>query len=99
VSVVQDDLTRLRHVTGTFDLVIDIGAFNDLSQEARDLYMDNVLPLTRAGSRHFLMCLERPLAPGEIDLRFGPHFEVERLSGDADRPAFPGVYLYSMVKT
>lgn len=99
VTVVQDDLTKLRHVTGTFDLVIDIGAFNDLSQEARDLYMDNVLPLTRAGSRYFLMCLEKSLAPGEIDLRFGPHFEVERLEGGAGRPAFPGIRLYSMVKT
>jgi cyclopropane fatty-acyl-phospholipid synthase-like methyltransferase len=99
VTVVQDDLTKLRHVTGTFDLVVDIGAFSDLSREARDLYMDNVLPLTRTGSRFFLMCFEKKLAPGEIDLRFGPHFEVERLEGDVGRPAFPGIHLYSMVRT
>jgi cyclopropane fatty-acyl-phospholipid synthase-like methyltransferase len=99
VNFVQDDLTKLRHVTGTFDLVIDIGAFNDLSQEARDLYMDNVLPLTRVGSRYFLMCFEKKLKPEEIDRRFGDYFNVESLEGDTELSSLPGINLYSMIKT
>ncbi|MGB3716147.1 MAG: class I SAM-dependent methyltransferase [Candidatus Promineifilaceae bacterium] len=98
VNLVQDDLTKLSFVTGTFDLVIDIGAFNDLSQESRDSYMDNVLPLTHVGSRYFLMCFEKKLGPGEIERRFGGQFNVESLGSDTERPTLPGVNLYSMVR-
>ncbi len=99
VNFVQDDLTKLRHVTGTFDLVIDIGAFNDLSPEARDLYMDNVLPLTRTRSHYFQLCFEKKLEPDEIDLRFSEHFDVESLNDESEGPLFPGVNLYSMLRT
>lgn len=51
VRFIVDDLTNLQHVSGTFDLVTDFGALNDMNQKARDLYMQNVLPLTYAGSR------------------------------------------------
>jgi len=98
VAVVQDDLTNLQHLSGTFDLVIDIGAFNDLSREARDLYMDNVLPLTRMGSRYFLMCFEKKLELGEIDRRFGGYFNVESLEDVTERSSLPGINLYTMVK-
>lgn len=98
VDVVQDDLTNLQHVSGTFDLVIDIGAFSDLSREARDLYMDNVLPLFRMGSRYFLMCFEKKLELGEIDRRFSGYFNVESLEGVTERSSLPGINLYSMVK-
>jgi cyclopropane fatty-acyl-phospholipid synthase-like methyltransferase len=98
VKFVQDDLTKLSHVTGTFDLVIDIGAYNDLSQEARDLYMDNVLPLTREGSRYFLMCFEKKLEPEEIDRHFGDYFKIENLEPDSERSALPGINLYSMIR-
>ncbi len=98
VNLIQDDVTRLSRVTGTFDLVLDIGAFNDLSQHARDLYMDNILPLTDSGSRYFLMCFEKKLEPGEIERRFGELFNVESLGDESERPVFPGVVLYSMVR-
>ncbi len=99
VNFVQDDVTKLRHVEGTYDLVIDIGAFNDLAQDARGLYMDNVLPLTRIGSRYFLMCFEKKLEPEEIDRRFGDYFNVESLHDESEGPLFPGVDLYSMLRT
>ncbi len=98
VKLIQDYLTDLHHVTGTFDLVIDIGAFNDLSQAARGLYMDNVLPLTHLSTRYFLMCFKKKLSPGELDRRFGRHFKIERLKGDTENPFFPGIDLYSMVR-
>ena len=98
VNLIQDDVTRLSRVTGTFDLVLDIGAFNDLSQHARELYMDNILPLTHSGSRYFLMCFERKLKTREIERRFGKLFNVEILGDESERPAFPGVILYSMVR-
>jgi cyclopropane fatty-acyl-phospholipid synthase-like methyltransferase len=98
VNLLQDDVTKLCRLTGTFDLVVDIGAFNDLSQHARELYMDNVVPLTHSGSRYFLMCFERKLATGEIERRFGGQFKIESLLDESERPIFPGVVLYSMVR-
>ena len=96
VNFIQDDLTKPQHLTGTFDLVIDIGAFNDSSQADRDLYMNNVLPLTHLGSRYFLMCFTKKLLPEEIERRFGDDFTVELLGGDGDSPLFPGVSLFLM---
>jgi SAM-dependent methyltransferase len=53
-----DDLTELRHVDGTFDLLMDYGTLDDLVPKDRDLYMENVLPLARPGSRFLLYCFE-----------------------------------------
>jgi SAM-dependent methyltransferase len=56
-----DDLTDLRHVDGTFDLLVDYGTLDDLVPRDRDRYMENVLPLTQPGSRFLLYCFEWPL--------------------------------------
>jgi SAM-dependent methyltransferase len=53
-----DDLTDLRHVEGTFDLLVDYGTLDDLAPRDRDRYMKNVLPLTHPGSRFLLYCFE-----------------------------------------
>jgi cyclopropane fatty-acyl-phospholipid synthase-like methyltransferase len=94
VNWIEDDLTDLRHVTGRFDLLVDYGTFDDLAPKDRELYLQNVLPLTRPGSRFLLYCFEWQLRwwerllplraacePGEIARRFGPHFEIERYAG------------------
>lgn len=60
VNFVQDDLTDLRLVTGTFDLLVDYGTLDDLAIPDRDRYMQSVLPLTHAGSRFLLYCFEWP---------------------------------------
>ncbi len=78
-TFIRDDLTNLRHVTGTFDLVIDYGALNDLTQNERDQYMNSVLPLTHSGSRYLLMCFEKKLTADEIERRFGEKFNIEAL--------------------
>lgn len=95
VEFVQDDLTRLQHVDGTFDLLVDYGTLDDLHPNDRDRYLQNVLPLTRPGSRFLLFAFEwepRPwerilharmaLRPGEAEARFGPYFEIERYAGE-----------------
>lgn len=110
VNFVEDDLTDLRHVSGPFDLLVDYGTLDDLSLKDRDLYMQNVLPLTHPGSRFLLYCFEwqprwweRPYffrmacEPGEIERRFGPRFEIERYDGRATGSwLMPGWAVYLM---
>jgi SAM-dependent methyltransferase len=109
VNFVRDDLTNLRHVKGKFDLLVDYGTLDDLSLRHRELYMQNILPLTHPGSRFLLYCFEwqprwweRPfysrmaLYPGEAECRFGPYFEIARYAGQVNRSGFPrgwAVYL------
>jgi SAM-dependent methyltransferase len=61
VDFFVDDLTDLRHASGTFDLLVDYGTLDDLVPKDRDLYMENVLPLTRPGSQFVLYAHEWPL--------------------------------------
>jgi SAM-dependent methyltransferase len=58
VDFVIDDLTQLSRVSGPFDLLVDYGAFDDLSMRQRAAYVRAVLPLTRPGSRFLLWCFE-----------------------------------------
>ena len=60
VQFVVDDLTNLRQVQGTFDLLVDYGALDDLRPNDRDLYVRSVLPLTHPGSHYLLWCFEWP---------------------------------------
>lgn len=112
-----DDLTELRHVDGTFDLLVDYGTLDDLVSRDRDLYMENVLPLTRPGSRFLLYCFEwqprwwerllfrvaffgaMAMEPGEIERRFGEHFEIERIAREVDYSNWPpGYAVYLMTR-
>jgi cyclopropane fatty-acyl-phospholipid synthase-like methyltransferase len=110
VDFVQDDLTDLRHVRGPFDFVVDYGTLDDLSPPDRDLYLENVLPLTDRDTRFLLYCFEweprwweRPFffrmacEPGEIERRFGPYFDVERYAaGTTGQWLMPGWAVYLM---
>ena len=58
VDFLVDDLTDLRQVRGTFDLLVDYGTLDDLAGPDRDRYMRSVLPLARAGSLFLLYCFE-----------------------------------------
>ncbi len=57
---VVDDLTDLRNVEGPFDFVVDYGTMDDLTSKDRDLYVENVLALTRPGSQYLLWTFEWP---------------------------------------
>ncbi|MFH1183840.1 MAG: methyltransferase domain-containing protein [Chloroflexota bacterium] len=103
VRFLVDDLTDLRQVQGTFDLLVDYGTLDDMRGGDRDAYVRNVLPLAHPGSLFLLFCFEWParrwerlfpfglaLEPGEVQRRFGPYFEIERIAG-TDRPDFSKV--------
>ncbi|MFX1481789.1 MAG: class I SAM-dependent methyltransferase [Promethearchaeota archaeon] len=94
VSFIVDDLTDLRHVFGTYDLLVDYGTLDDLPPSERNLYVKNILPLTHPDTLFLLFCFEwfprwweRPLfdrmamKPGEVGFRFGNYFDIERISG------------------
>jgi len=113
VVFVQDDLTNLQKVSGTFDFLLDYGVLDDLRLPQREPYVKNMLTLTHAGSRYLLWGFEYPLrwwerylpfydipfADGEIDQRFGAYFEIERIAGVLDWSRFPpGYATYLMVR-
>ena len=112
VNFIQDDLTNLRHVSGTFDLLVDYGTLDDLKPSQRERYMQNVLPLTHPGSHFLLYCFEweprwwerlffsnMAMLPGEAERRFGPHFEIERIAGKIDYSKWPSGYaVYLMTR-
>jgi len=99
VQFVVDDLTSLKHVSGTYDLVMDFGALNDLSRNARDLYMHNVIPLTRPGGYYVMFSFDTMLPYDEVIRRFESEFSIEVLHKSPDS-RFPGVLrLYWMTRT
>lgn len=57
---VVDDLTDLREVEGPFDFIVDSGTMDDLASKDRDLYVQNLLALTRPGSQYLLWTFEWP---------------------------------------
>ena len=58
VNWMVDDLTNLRYITGTFDLLVDYGVLDDLVPARRDLYLENVLLLTHSRSQFLLYAFE-----------------------------------------
>jgi cyclopropane fatty-acyl-phospholipid synthase-like methyltransferase len=79
VTFLEDDLTNLRKVAGSFDLMIDFGAFNDLDQQQRDQYRNSIMEISAADSRFILMGFEKKLSQVEVEHHFGQHFTIEVL--------------------
>lgn len=80
VEFVVDDLTALTRVSGTFDLIVDVGAFNDLKAAQRDAYMTQVLPLGAEDSAFFLMCFAQKVPDREVRQRFGGSYDIDLVS-------------------
>src|SRR5262245_41007568 len=111
VRWVEDDLTALRQPLGSFDLLVDYGTLDDLGPAARDRYVDNILPLAAAGARFLLWCFQwpprrldrwlrfEPIAPGEVESRFGGAFHIEQIAASDRlrmRRLIPGFAAYLM---
>jgi cyclopropane fatty-acyl-phospholipid synthase-like methyltransferase len=107
------DVTDIEGVEGPFDLVVDYGCLGSVvGTPDRELYVQNVLTLTHAGSCFLLYCFEweprwweRPFffnmacEPGEIKRRFGSHFKIERYAkGTMDPRLIPGWAVYLMTR-
>lgn len=54
VHFLVDDLTNPRHLHGTFDVLVDYGTFDDLTERQREAYFRHVIPLANPGAK-FLM--------------------------------------------
>jgi len=113
VNFLVDDLTDLRQVSGQFDFLLDYGVLDDLRLQQREPYIQNMLPLTHLGSRYLLWGFEYPIrwwerylpfydipfGEGEIEQRFNPYFEIEKIAGELDWSKFPpGYAAYLMVR-
>jgi len=106
ISFITDDLTNLRYISGTFDFLLDYGTLDDLRLHQREPYLQNVLTLTHPGSHYLLWGFEYPMRwwekfmpffdvpfyPGEIELRFGPYFEIEKIANKVDYSKWPPGY-------
>ena len=88
----SDDVTRLRDISGPFDLVLDIGCFHSLSSELKEAYIAN-LPRLLAHEGIFLVygftvpdeSTQNPgLTPADITKLANRLCLVQRLDG-ADR--------------
>jgi SAM-dependent methyltransferase len=113
VEFVEDDLTALACDHGVFDLLVDYGTLDDLSTANRARYVDNVAPLAARGAQFLLWCFQwvprtwerwlgvGPMAPGEVDERFGALFSIERVAGN-DEPnrlrLIPGFAAYLLTR-
>jgi cyclopropane fatty-acyl-phospholipid synthase-like methyltransferase len=109
VRFVEADLTKLPAGLGRFDVLVDYGTLDDLSDAKRDRYLANVVPLAGPGSRFLLWCFEwsprrfdlNPMAPGEVTSRFGDEFVVDRIAGTETpnlRRFIPGHAVYLMTR-
>ncbi len=106
VNFLVDDLTNLRYVSGKFALLIDYGVLDDLRLNQRQSYLHNMVPLTHSGSLYLLWGFEYPMRwwekllpffdipfyPGEIEQRFAPYFEIEKIAGKIDYSHWPPGY-------
>jgi SAM-dependent methyltransferase len=113
VNFIVDDLTDLRHISGTFDFLLDYGVLDDLRPRQRESYLRNMLSLTHSGSRYLLWGFEYPLRwweklvpffdvpfyAGEIEQSFGPYFQIERIAAKVDYSKWPpGYAVYLMTR-
>jgi SAM-dependent methyltransferase len=113
VNFMVDDLTNLRHVSGTFDFLLDYGTLDDLRLYQRESYTHYMLTLTHSGSHYLLWGFEYPMRwwekfvpfydvpfyPGEIEHRFGQYFEIEKIASKVDYSKWPpGYAVYLMTR-
>jgi SAM-dependent methyltransferase len=96
-TFVVGDVTDLKGVNGTFDLVLDYGCLGCVvGTSSRERYVGTLLRLTRPGSTYILANFAKmpdsrigftptALGSGEVDRLLGDHFEVEDYDPEHER--------------
>jgi len=95
-----DDVTRLRGLSGPYDLIVDIGCFHGLSQAGREAYVRNVHRLLARGGFYLLYAFLRPeegggeVGLGEADLEMlSARLKLVRRLDCRERGVRPAVWL------
>lgn len=79
VTFLQGDVTRLSHlpIDTPVDLVLDMGCYHALSEDAKPVYVAELAAITTPGTP-VMMWEGIRLKPGEIPDAFTPYFDIER---------------------
>jgi SAM-dependent methyltransferase len=78
VNFLIDDVSKLERITGTFDLVLDIGCFHSLSGEEKNTYILNLNRLTDPGSYYLLYGFYQSIDSGSPGLLSSDLDAIER---------------------
>lgn len=97
VNFITADLTKPLPVNGVFDLLIDMGALNDMNQDDRSLYVENLISLTRQGSKLLLGSFRKKIPVNELEERFGHHFKGEPLPVAVDPKVSATGFVYDFM--
>ncbi|MEW6568596.1 MAG: class I SAM-dependent methyltransferase [Chloroflexota bacterium] len=92
-ALLQGDVSNLSHLTGPFDLALDIGCYHSLSSAQQQRYAEGLARLIRPGGTFLLYGFERgdPASPETwltaeaLGQRFGSAFDLVRYQTGTDR--------------
>jgi cyclopropane fatty-acyl-phospholipid synthase-like methyltransferase len=94
-----EDATRLRSLSGPFDLILDIGCFHGLGPSGQSAYMENLERLLAPGGTYLMYGFlkdradsSRGMDPFVLD-RLAARFELAARQEGQDRDARPSVWL------
>ena len=93
IQLIRDDVSTFDSIAGTFDLVLDLGCFHSLSQEARTRYASNLNRFINPGGTFLLyawLSEDTKKANGHpsqevITRLFAQHFELTSIEHGTDR--------------
>ena len=93
-------LNQVKGLTGSFDLVLDIGCFHGLKPEGRARYASGVVTRLRPGATYLLYAWEagsgrdpqRSVTPAQVKAAFEPQLRVVRIQHGEDRGRPSGWY-------
>ena len=94
-----DDVTKLKHISGVFDMILDIGCFHSLDTDEKRAYIQNLERLTTPGSIYLMYGFFREAdgkGPGlrNSDLSgFEISFDQVKREEGVDRGQRPSVWL------
>jgi cyclopropane fatty-acyl-phospholipid synthase-like methyltransferase len=92
IQLIRDDVTSFNKITGTFDLVLDLGCFHSLSQKEQTRYASNLNRFIKPGGTYLLYAWlskgkKKPDSfPSQevITWLFAPHFELTSVEHGTD---------------